>query len=60
MVKMIDVYLTKGEYKKGISAIERSIISVEVVEERSKSFLVKLADGNIISRKKSNQVVAKE
>ena len=45
----IKIYLGHGETKREVEA--------EMVEDRTHSVLVKLADGNIIKRKKSTQVV---
>jgi hypothetical protein len=37
--------------------INKKIVEAEIIEERPKSFLVKLSDGHIIIRKKSRHVV---
>jgi len=38
----------------------REVVEAELVEDRKFSVLVKLADGNIIKRKKSTQVVKED
>jgi hypothetical protein len=38
----------------------REVVEAELVEDRELSVLVKLADGNVIRRKKSTQVVKEE
>lgn len=47
MSEMIKIYLGK----------ERKIVEAELIQDRKKSVLVRLADGNVIVRKKSRQVV---
>ena len=49
MSETIKIYLGNGETKREVEA--------ELVEDRKHSVLVKLADGNVIKRKKSTQVV---
>ena len=50
MPEKIKIYLGK----------ERQIVEVELIEVRETTVLVRLADGNIIKRKKATQVVQEE
>ena len=40
--------------------LTKKIVEAEIIEERPKSFLVKLKDGHIIVRKKSRHIVKED